>query len=349
MDPTECNGRRDDGRPYPTLAQVATLAGVSVGTASKALNDRGKLRQETRDRVADAATRLGFRANALAQGLHSGRSYTVGLITGDSFGRFSIPVLLGAEDALSAGRISVFLADSRDDLIRERHYVSTLLRRRVDGFIVTSRLTNPREPLPLRAGVPVVYAFAPSVDDDDASVVPDDAGGAREAVRLLCGLGARRIGHVTGPVRHTSAATRATAAERALHDAGRQLVTGAPLFGEWSEEWGRQAAHLLVGAEPRLDAVFCGSDQVARGVIDGLRDHGRRVPDDVGVVGYDNWDVMATGRRPALTTVDQNLGDLGRSAAGHLLAAIDGSPHRGVEYVAPRLVIRESTDPSTGG
>ena len=106
---------------------MAARAGVSIGTASKALNGQGKLRDETRDRVAAAARDLGFAPNALARGLLAGRTYTVGVITTDSFGRFSIPVMLGAEDALGAGELSVFMCDSRDDPARERQYVDMLL------------------------------------------------------------------------------------------------------------------------------------------------------------------------------------------------------------------------------
>jgi LacI family transcriptional regulator len=95
--------------------------------------------------------------------------------------------------------------------------------------------------------------------------------------------------------------------------------------------------------------VFCGSDQVARGVIDGLREAGRRVPHDVAVVGFDDWDVMATGRRPMLTSVDPDLHSVGRVAAEHLLAAIDGNARPGLHLIAPRLIVRESTAATPSG
>ena len=114
------------------IVDVAALAGVSAGTASKALNGTGQLRAETRERVRRAAEQLGFTPDSIGRGLSSGRSYTVGLITTDSFGRFSIPVMLGAENALGAGEMSVLLCDSRDDPLREQHYLRTLLARRVD-------------------------------------------------------------------------------------------------------------------------------------------------------------------------------------------------------------------------
>src|SRR5690349_7260028 len=102
-----------------TIRDVAAMAGVSIGTASKALNGQGKLRAETRDRVAAAARELGFAPNMLARGLLAGRTYTAGVITTDSFGRFSIPVMLGAEDALGVGQICEFMCDTRDEPERD--------------------------------------------------------------------------------------------------------------------------------------------------------------------------------------------------------------------------------------
>jgi len=150
-----------------TIRDVAAQAGVSIGTASKALNGQGKLRPETRDRVAAAARQLGFAPNVLARGLLGGRTFTVGMITTDSFGRFSIPVMLGAEDALGSGQISVFMCDTRDDPARERRYVEGLLSRRVDGLIVTGRRIEPRPSVGARLGIPVVYAMTQSLDSDE--------------------------------------------------------------------------------------------------------------------------------------------------------------------------------------
>ena len=109
-----------------TLASVATRAGVSIGTVSKALSGTGRMRPETRERVVEAAAELGFTPNPAAPSRHSDRTWTVGLITTDGIGRFSSPVLLGAEDALGAGQISVLLADTRGDAIREQHHLRTL-------------------------------------------------------------------------------------------------------------------------------------------------------------------------------------------------------------------------------
>ena len=151
-----------------TIADVAALAGVSIATVSKALNGRAGVNARTREKVVEAAEKLGFQSNALARNLLTGRSFTVGLLTNDSFGRFSIPVMLGAEDALQAGQIAVLLCDGRDDLIREQHYLRTLLARRVDGIIVTGRRSDPRPPLSMNSPIPIVYAMSESTNPDDS-------------------------------------------------------------------------------------------------------------------------------------------------------------------------------------
>lgn len=324
-----------------TLTDVARAAGVSPGTVSRAVNGRGHLAPETRERVLVVAERLGFTPNALAQALLAGRSFTVALITTDSIGRFTVPLVLGVEDALSMGKIGVFLCDARDDPIRESHYISAMLARRVDGIVVSGRRCDPRPSLG-DLPVPTVYVVAPSTDPADASVTSDEEGGARLAIQHLRATGRRHIGHITGPMHHWVSRVRADAAIDELAAAGMTLA-GEVLFGEWSESWGRRALSLLLHLQPDVDAVFCGSDQIARGVADALREAGRLVPDDVAIVGFDNWDVMAADCRPPLTTVDRNLRQVGRYATQRLLAAISGDYAPGTERLPCRLVVREST------
>jgi LacI family transcriptional regulator len=116
-----------------------------------------------------------------------------------------------------------------------------------------------------------------------------------------------------------------------------------PIHGEWSEEWGRQAASILLRQAPDVDAVFCGSDQIARGVAECLRESGFKVPDDIALIGFDNWTVMADAARPPLTTIDMNLSQIGQTAAQILLAAIDGRSTHGTRLVPCQLVVRAST------
>ncbi|MCW2811145.1 MAG: Transcriptional regulator, LacI family [Friedmanniella sp.] len=330
----------------PTVHDVAQLAGVSAGTVSKALNGRGQLREETRKRVQVAAEQLGFRANRLAKGLIEGRTYTVGVLTSDSFGRFTMPLMNGIEDSLGAGSVSTLLCDSRGDPLRERHYLAELLGRRVDGIFVTGRRADPRPslgPLP----VPVVYAMSRSEDPLDLSIVYDDVQGAGLATSHLLAVGRKRIAYVSGPARHLSTRLRQEGTERTLLAAGLSLPPARVLLGEWSESWGRSAAHLLLGSAERVDGIVCGSDQIARGVADELREAGVDVPGEVSLVGFDNWDVMVEASRPQLTTVEPNLKKLGQLAANRLLHAIDGGElGSGLVLLPCDLVLRQSSMPS---
>jgi LacI family transcriptional regulator len=328
------------GRRQVTLRDIAQLAGVSVATASKAINGKAEVSPDTRRRVLEVAERLSFTPNALARAILDGHTGTVGLLTHDLEGRFSLPILMGAEDAFGAGRASVLLCDSRGDAIREQHHLSTLLGRRVDGLIVVGSQTDARPPLGRDLPVPVVYTYAPSADPADASVVPDNVTAGRIAVEHLLATGRRRIAHVSGDITYAAATDRAAGADAALADAGLERV-GPVRYGSWSEAWGRSTAAALLDQD--VDAVVCGSDQIARGVLDALHDRGVRVPDDVAVIGFDNWEPMIAGCRPALTSIDMNFQLMGRRAAERLFASQEGRDPGGVETITPRVIVREST------
>ena len=326
-----------------TIRDVAAEAGVSIGTASKALNGQGKLRAETRERVAEAAQRLGFAPNTLAQALLAGRSFTVGLITTDSFGRFSIPVMLGAEDALGTGQVSVFMCDTRDDPDRERRYIEMLSARRVDGLIVTGRRVEPRPPVTAGPGIPVVYAMTQPLDEDGPAVLPDDEGGGRTAAEHLLAAARRRIGHITGPERFLAARKRAAGFSAALAARGLEPYGGVR-SGEWSERWGREAAGQLLTDRPDLDAIFCGSDQIARGVgghaaRGGPADPGRRGAGRLRQLGADG------AGRTAAADQHRHVPGGGRPGGRGAAAGRDRRQRaaHGVRTVPSRLVVRQSS------
>jgi LacI family transcriptional regulator len=327
----------------PTIRDVARMAGVSVGTASKALSDSGKLRPETRERVRAIAKQLGFRPNDLAHSLHRGQSRTVGVISTDSFGRFTMPIMEGLEGCLSEHRISVIMCNATDDPEREARHVETLLGKRVDGIVVTARRADRRPPLAVEThGLPMLYVFSRTEDPDAFCLVPDDEAGARLATTHLLGLGRRRLAHITGPERFEAVRLRRTGFAAALQAAGLDPHAAPILTGVWSEEWGRDALDTLFAATRPPDGIFCGSDLIARGVVDRLRERAIAVPATVSVVGFDNWDIIAEATRPRLTTVDMNLRQLGEEAGQRLIELIDGAPLTGLRRMPCSLVVRES-------
>jgi LacI family transcriptional regulator len=335
---------RGGARHPPTIHDVARLAKVSIGTVSKALNGNGRLSTDTRERVMAIARQVGFRPNHLAQSLHRGQSFTVGVISNDNFGRFAMPIMEGLEECLAERRISVFMCNATDDPALEARHVESLLAKRVDGIVVTGRRADRRPPLqtPL-AGLPTLYVFSQTDDPDALCLLPDDFGGAVMAVEHLAKLGRRRIAHVTGPERFEAVRLRREGYRAALKSAGLAARDTLCLTGAWSEAWGREAVERLFGGKrPPPDAIFCGNDQIARGVADALRERGWSAPEDVAIVGFDNWLVIAEATRPLLTTIDMNLKELGRETGRRLMAMIAGERQTGVHRLPCSLIVRES-------
>jgi LacI family transcriptional regulator len=321
-----------------TIHDVAKAAGVSVSTVSKALNGSGRMTAETRERIKNAASAAGFRPNALARSLLFRRSMTIGLLTNDTYGRFTLPLMSGISEALVDQGVSVFLCAMEDDPDLAKIHVDAMLDKQVDGIIATGKRIDRSLPVDL-AGlpVPVIYAFSQGAPGS-VVLTADDGQGAELAVKRLRSVGRKNIVHITGPESFASARERAQAFRKLVGEGA------AVTHGEWTEAWGHQSVAALFdrdGARP--DGIFCGNDQIARGVVDALRERGIRVPEDVSIVGFDNWEIVADQTRPALTTVDMNLKELGRVAGLTILDLAEGrAVAPGLRKLACRLVVRRS-------
>ena len=226
-----------------------------------------------------AADELSFQPNVLARGLISGRTRTIGLLTDELGGRFSIPILLGAENALGNEQMSVLLCDARGDAIRRQHYIRTLLARQVDGFIVLGDSNDLRPSLTRDIPVPVVYVYCESTDPGDLSVLADDEGGARLAVEHLVSRGRRQIAHITGPGelpgrprpgdRAAGRARRGRPGARGRRAAVRRVV---PALGP------ARGPACCSPPTRTIDAIFCGNDQIASGAAAGAARPGPASP-----------------------------------------------------------------------
>jgi LacI family transcriptional regulator len=331
-------------RRASTLTEVARRAGVSLTTASKAINGQNRVSEQTRARVLKAARELSFTPNPMARSLISGRSGTVGLIIVDSLSqRFVVPTMLGAEAALSEINLSMITSDARGDHTRLRSLADMMRQRMVDGLIVVGDNNALTPSIGDEFPAPVVYVHGETGQPRDVVHVPDDRDGGRLALEHVVALGRRRIAHLTGPrgTRAVGERVKGIRASLKQHDLG--LV--APIsYGRWSQRAGRATAEELLAAHPEVDAIVCGSDQIASGVVEAIVASGRRIPDDVAVTGYDNWVTFAQETDPPLTTVDMNLDALGAAAVRDLFAVIDGEAvGGGVRLHGCTLVVRGST------
>lgn len=328
-----------------TLQDVADASHVSLATASKALNGTGHIAAHTRRLVQTTAKELGYkmRSQATRQTVRQ-QSGLIGLVSADFEGRFSMPALSGAEDTLGVANHAVLLTNSRGNPQIERAHIDQMAARGVDGLLILGGETDARPPIKpgTALGIPIVYAYAPSTDPNDCSITVDNVHAGETAIHHLLEQGRTHIAVLAGPEYYRATKDRMAGAEKAMREAG--LTFSAPTrYGNWHESWGRAATNLLIESGAQVDGLYCLNDMLARGSIESLLDHGIRVPEDVAVLGHDNWSVTATECRIPITTFDNNMHELGRKAARMLLSAIKGHPFTGVTTMDCSLIIRQST------
>jgi DNA-binding LacI/PurR family transcriptional regulator len=323
------------------MADVARRAGVSVMTVSRVLNGYPGVAAATRRRVEKAITALDYRANTAARVLAGGRSRTLGVIAveteqfGPSHTLFAIEAA-----AREAGHRLTFVTTSRDD----SDMASTLEHLRtshVEGVIVVAPIRQVVEAVTgLDPGVPLVVVGS-SPEMAAATVTIDQREGARLATRLLLDLGHRTVHHVRGPKDWIDADARLRGWADAVHSHSAPRVRA--VVGDWGARSGYVAGARLAG-EADVTAVFAANDQMALGVLRALHDAGRRVPEDVSVVGFDDTPESAYFL-PALTTIRQNFGEVGQRSVELLLSIIDGTVTERHVVVGAEVVRRESAAP----
>ncbi|NEG89016.1 LacI family DNA-binding transcriptional regulator [Bifidobacterium aerophilum] len=325
-----------------SLTDVARAAGVSVGAASKALRGKPGVSEATRKKVNEIAERLNYEPNPIAQTLVSGKSGSIGMFAADQ-GSFSSPIMAGVQNELSANGVTVLLSNAFGDVRLERQCIDALLARNVDGLLIVNHNTNIRPPLHEEVPVPVVYAYAASSDERDCSITVDNVEAGRMAVRHMAEIGRDRIAIVCGEASSKAAIDRLQGAMEMMDELGLTPVN-IPRFGTWMAEWSRQEILRLIDAGTAFDAVICQSDVLAMGALDVLHTHGISVPQDVALMGHDDWGPIVLNTNPPLTSMSNALDEIGRLAARRLMDAMDGKPSHGVEYASCALMRRASTD-----
>jgi DNA-binding LacI/PurR family transcriptional regulator len=331
----------------PTLEVVAARAGVSRATASRVLRGSTNVSPAARDRVLRAAEEVSYTVNRAARALVTRRTDSIAFLVAESQERtfhdpYFLGVLRGAQaEAAEAGIQIVFvIAATEEQTDRFTRFVGG---GHVDGVLLVSLHGDDELALDLeRRGVPTVLNGRP-VDEAGGiySVDSDNFGGAREAVEYLTRRGARRIATITGPLDMSVGQDRLAGYREALAAAGLPYRAEAVQPGDFTVEGGAAAMHRLLDADPGLDAVFAASDLTAIGALRTLAASGRKVPDDVAVVGFDDAG-EAQHSVPPLTTVRQPLELLGRTMTRVLLARI-GATAVERRTVLPTVLVPRAT------
>ncbi|MET7702074.1 LacI family DNA-binding transcriptional regulator [Streptomyces sp. NPDC005485] len=336
--------------PRPTLEAVAARAGVSRATVSRVVNGGDGVREPLVERVRRAVEELGYVPNQAARSLVTRRHDAVAVVIAEPEPRvFADPFfalqLRGISKELTAhdSQLVLLLTEGRDDYARVGRY---LAGGHVDGALVFSlHLDDPLPGLIHGAGVPTVFGGRPGWGEGMRGAVyvdSDNRGGARDAVRHLVELGRTRIAHITGPLDQTSAVDRLDGFRDVMVDADPRLV----VQGDFTPTGGERAMRELLENCPDVDAVFAANDLTASGALRVLRDQGRRVPDDVAVIGFDDVLPVAEQTDPPLTTVRQDIEEMGKLMARLLLRGLDrGAAQAGLpsSVVLPTTLVRRAS------
>lgn len=327
----------------PTIRDVARASNVSIATVSRVFNNSPLVSGDTRQRVVDAAARLGYWPNGIARSLITSRTHTLGALLPDLHGEFFSEVIHGIDQASRQKGFHLLVSRSSSDA-RELSAVLRSMRGRVDGLLVMAPDVDARGALEQVAGnIPTVLLNPEARVARCDSVAVANVEGAYAVVRHLVGLGHRRIATITGPERNIDARQRLEGWRRALREVGIEPGPALEVRGDFTEPSGYDAALELLAREPRPTAVFVANDYMAIGALGALQDTGVRVPEDLAVAGFDDIP-MARYLTPPLTTVHVDMLELGQQAV-HLLLDVQradrpgGQEHR---VLPATLVVRSS-------
>ncbi len=324
-----------------TIKQVAAEAGVSITTVSHVLNDvPGKrVHPETRTRVREAAARLGYAPNVLAQSLRTQRSNTIGLV-GDEIATtpFAGKIILGAQDVALSRDAVVFVVNTGYQRDLESRGIDELLRRQVDGILYATMYHRQVELPPQLAAVPTVLINASCTTSGVPWVVPDEVSGGEDAADVLLAAGHRRLAFINDVDEIPAAFGREEGFRRRLTAAGIRDDDVRVVTAETDPAGGYEAARELLTGDKPPTGIFCFSDRVAMGVYRAAAELGLRIPDDLSVVGFDNQEFIAEGLHPGLTTIELRHYDMGAWAAEQLFERIEAPA--GTRAAAPTARLR---------
>ncbi|WP_235504617.1 LacI family DNA-binding transcriptional regulator [Nostocoides sp. Soil756] len=325
----------------PTMAHVARRAGVSHQTVSRVLNDADAVRPETRERVLRAISELGYRRNSAARALVTRRSGLIGVIVDELrlYGPAStVSSIAQAAREAGYGMTLDLLWDVTGPSVSAalEHHLS----QSVEAIVLVAAHGETPDPAVLRdLDVPLIALDGFLGAGTPTAGVDQRAGGAM-ATRHLLDLGHRRIGHITGPEDWPQSQARQAGYREAMEQAG--VRPGPVVTGDWSPRSGHAGSLQVLDQDPSTTAIFVANDQMAMGALRALAEAGKRVPEDVSVVGFDDIP-EASFAQPPLTTIRQDFAALGREAVRLVVGAIEGADELPSTLVPPRLVARASS------
>ena len=327
----------------PTIKDVANLAGVHPSTVSRVINDNSRISEKTKNKVLLIIKKLGYTPNAIARGLKTKRTQTLGMLIPDITNPFFAELARGVEDAANKNNFNVILCNTDDKLKKERTYLEILRGKRVDGLILGTAHIRDKSILELeKKKFPYILVSRNIEGLDKNCVIVDDVAGGIMVTEYLIKLGHRRIAHITGPLKTRSALNRLKGYKLALKKYEIEYRDELVGEGDFRIKGGYQVMkRFLKLAEPPT-AIFAANDLLALGAIQVILKKKYHIPEDFCIIGFDDIR-LASFVYPPLTTVSQPMLEMGALAVKMLLKIIEEEEfNQKKEILEPKLIIRES-------
>ena len=328
----------------PTIYEVSKLAGVSLATVSRVMNDSGKVSPVTRKKVEDAMKELGYRPNSNAQSLASNRSNSVGVIVPVLYGPFYGEMLSGVETELRAAGKHLIITTGDDNEEGEKAGVEFLLSRSCDALILRLDSVSDDYLVELRDRnkTPFVILDRQVPKILDRCIYLDNELGGYLATQSVLVLGHRRIAYVSGPLWKGDASGRFAGHKRALEEKGIEFDARLFYEGNFQEEGGNRGMEQLLASGVPFSAVVCANDEMAAGAFGVARERGMAIPEEISIMGFDN--VFFTRYfRPKLSTVSNPVREMGQMAARWILKEVYGQHQLEIRHrYVPEVVNRNS-------
>ena len=333
-----------------TIYQVSELAGVSLATVSRVMNNNARVSETTRNKVLAAMEQLGYRPNSIAQSLASNRSNSVGILVSELHGPFYGEMLSGIENECRAAGKHVIIAAGHSEEASEKDGIEFLISRSCDALILHVEAVSDEYLIKLASGnMPVVLInrFIPQLADNCISL--DNELGGYLATKELLQQGHTQLAYMAGPMWKSDAKDRYHGHLRAMAEYGLSFNPALLAEGDFQDSSGSACMQQLLAKGLPFTALVCANDEMAAGAMEVARTHGLNVPQDLSIVGFDNL-ILARYIYPKLTTIDYPIGEMGRMAARWVLKNIYQQQALQLKNVfEPVLVCRDSASAIAAG
>ena len=327
-----------------SIKDVAREAGVSIATVSRVLNDIDVVNEETKKKVLDAIKDLGYRPNIVARSLKTQRTKTIGILVPDISSQVYPEIVRGAEDVANIYDYNIILCNSDYDMDKEKEYLRVLKEKMVDGLLYMS-ISLEEKTINLVNDLDLKTVLVETKDEKGIfpSVTIDDIQALYDSTKYLIDKGAKKIAFIGTKQEEVNAVTkRYKGYEKALLENGLELDEDLRYFDGFKVKTGYNGLEKFLESKKDFDAVVCSSDEIAMGAINALRDHGKRVPEDVSVIGFSNID-MSEVFYPKITTVAEPMYDMGSIAMRMLIKLVNKKEVEQQHYILDHKIVERNS------